>query len=99
MVNNTMKANYGDMRNNAAAITKAASDYKTNVNKLFQEVEQLSDAWKGEDNQEYVKTVSTYRQDMTTLGVAVDGYADFLRKAANTLNNTQDEIRNMAGRL
>lgn len=97
--NNTLKADFATMRNSAASITKASEDYKTNVNKLFQEVEQLSDAWDGVDNQEYVKTVSNYRQDMINLGIAVDGYADFLRKAANTLNNTQDEIKNMAGRL
>ena len=99
MMNGDLKADYANMRNDASAISKAADDYKSNVAKLFNEVEQLSDAWKGIDNQEYVTKVSEYRQDMTTLGVAVNGYADFLRNAAARISATQDEIRSNAGRL
>ena len=94
-----MKASYGEMKSNADEISKAANDYKINVEKLFQEVDQLSDAWKGVDNQEYVTTVNGYKKDMESLGVAVDGYAKFLTKAANVLNSTQEEVKNMAGRL
>ena len=71
-----MKASYGEMKSNADEISKAASDYKSNVEKLFQEVEQLSDAWKGVDNQEYVRTVNGYKQEMNDLGVAVDAFRE-----------------------
>ena len=94
-----IKASYGEMKTNANAISKAANDYKTNVGKLYQEVDELVDAWKGADNQEYATKVNSYKQDMESLGVAVDGYAKFLEKAADALNATQDEIKNMAGRL
>ena len=44
-------------------------------------------------------TVNGYKEDMKSLGVAVDGYAKFLQKAAATLNTTQEEIKNLASRL
>ena len=67
-----IKASYEGMRNDASAITKASGDYKTNVNKLYQEVDQLADVWKGTDNQEYATKVNSYKQDMLNLGVAVE---------------------------
>ncbi len=94
-----IKASYGDMKRDSDAITKAADDYKINVEKLYQEVDQLSDAWKGDDNQEYVTTVNGYKKDIESLGLAVEGYAKFLAKAASVLNTTQDEVKNLAGRL
>lgn len=94
-----IKASYGEMKSAADGITKAANNYQTNLEKLYQEVDQLNDAWKGADNQEYIAKVNSYKEDMKSLGVAVDGYAKFLQKAANALNMTQEEIKNMAGRL
>ena len=94
-----IKASYGEMKTAADEISQAASNYKSNVEKLYQEVDQLSDSWKGTDNQEFVTTVNGYKEDMKSLGVAVDGYAKFLQKAAATLSTTQDEIKNLAGRL
>ena len=94
-----IKASYEGMRNDASAITKAAGDYKASVNKLYQEVDQLADVWKGTDNQEYATKVNSYKQDMLNLGVAVDGYADFLRRAANTIQTTQESVSSAAGKL
>lgn len=94
-----IKASYGEMRSDAEQISNAAGNYKSNVEKLFQEVEQLGDVWKGTDNQEYVTKVSGYKEDMISLGTAVDGYAKFLQASADAINKTQDEVKNLAGRL
>lgn len=94
-----IKASYGEMKSNSDEIAKAASDYKSNVEKLYQEVDQLADVWKGTDMDQYTTTVNGYKKDMESLGVAVEGYARFLAKAANILNTTQEDVKNMAGRL
>ncbi len=93
------KANYGEMRNAAADITKAAGEYKSNVAKLYHVVDQLGNVWKGTDMEQYTTTVNGYKHDMTNLGVAVEGYASFLRKAANGIQATQEEVRSMVGKL
>ena len=94
-----IRASYGEMKSAANEITNAADNYKMNVEKLYKEVEQLDSAWKGVDNQEYVNKVNSYKSDMTSLGTAVAGYAEFLQRAADALNATQEDIKNEAGRL
>ena len=91
-------ANYADMRKAAADITKAAGEYKSNVAKLYRIVDQLGNVWKGTDMDQYTTTVNGYKNDMTNLGVAVEGYASFLQKAATGIQGTQEEVTSMIGK-
>lgn len=94
-----IRASYAEMKNDAHEITNASEGYTQNVEKVYQEVDRLAENWKGVDNQQYVSKVNSYKEDMLSLGIAVDGYAKFLTRSANMLNDTQDSVADMAGRL
>lgn len=94
-----IRASYGEMLSSATSISNASQEYKTNVDALYRIVDNLSNNWKGIDNINFANTVNGYKEDLKSLGDVVDNYAKFLSKAANIINQTQNDISNAAGRL
>ncbi len=94
-----IRASYAEMLSAATNITKAADDYKANVDSLYQIVDNLSSNWKGSDNISFANTVTGYKDDLKSLGDVVDSYAKFLSKSAQTISQTQDEISGAARKL
>ncbi|MBQ8891500.1 MAG: WXG100 family type VII secretion target [Bacilli bacterium] len=94
-----IKANYAEMQSAATEISKAAEEYKTNVEGVYQIVDSLVNHWKGADNVKFANTVNDYKNDLTSLGDVVNSYGEFLNKSAQIISSTQDEISSAAGRL
>ena len=94
-----IKATYAEMQSDANGISKAAEEYKTNVDSLYGIVDNLSSVWQGKDNLDFASTVNGYKEDLKSLGDVVNSYAEFLNKAASTISQTQDEISGAATRL
>ena len=56
-------------------------------------------AWQGVDNQAFTTQIEGFRQDFEMMAKLMDEYSTFLRTAAKTYQQTQDEIVNQAQRL
>lgn len=76
-----------------------ASEYLGEVNKIYQNVENLRNAWKGTDNQAYIDKVLTYKDDIENLGKVVNSYGLFCAETAANLERVQSEIASAAGKL
>ncbi|MBR3661173.1 MAG: WXG100 family type VII secretion target [Bacilli bacterium] len=94
-----IRANYAGMQSDANEISKAATEYKNNVDSLYQIVDNLVENWKGSDNVSFANKVNEYKGDLKALGDIVDNYASFLKKAAGAISGAQDEISSAAGKL
>lgn len=94
-----IRASYEEMESAATKIGAAGGEYKTNVDALYSEVEKLKDVWDGVDNQKYVATVNSYKEDLRALGDVVEKYASFLNKTSQVIKETQEGISTAAGRL
>jgi len=94
-----IRASYAEMQSAATEISKASEEYKTNVDALYQVVDNLVNNWKGSDNVSFANTVNGYKEDLKALGDVVNSYATFLNKAAAAISATQDEVSSAAGRL
>ena len=94
-----IKASYEDMQSAANNITKAAEEYKANVDNLYQIVDNLVNNWKGSDNVRFAETVNGYKEDLKALGDIVNSYATFLNNSARTINETQESVSSAASRL
>ena len=96
---NTMKMSFGDVGQAANELIQAGEGYIENVKVLYQIIDNLEENWKGEDNQNYVTTVNSYKDDIMTLGTVVKQYGMFLEGSKNIISETQDDITSRAGRL
>ena len=94
-----IRATYDEMQSQATEISKAAEDYKLNVDSLYGIIDNLSSNWQGADNVRFANTVNGYKEDLKALGDAVNSYATFPKKAANIINETQSDVSNAASRL
>ena len=94
-----IRASYAEMQSAATEISKASGEYKSNVDSLYQIVDNLVENWKGTDNVSFANTVNGYKETLKNLGDVVDNYATFLNKAAAAISATQDEVSSAAGKL
>ena len=94
-----IRASYAEMQSAATEMSKAAEEYKNNVEGLYQIVDSLVNNWKGADNVKFAETVNGYKNDLTALGDIVNSYAGFLNKSAQVISETQDSVSSAASRL
>ena len=71
-----------------------ADEVRSNINKIYSNIDDLSSRWKGADNQAYVAKTNEYRPDMDKLVEVLDNFGTFLIDAANSYQSTQDSIIN-----
>lgn len=76
-----------------------ASEYASEVNKIYNAVEELKNGWQGADNQSYVTKVNEYKETIENLGKVIEDYGTFLIQTSESLQQLQDDIASAAGRL
>lgn len=59
-------------------IAKSAASYKTTSENIFNEVNSMSSAWQGADNQAFVNQISGFREDFKKMDDLLNLYADML---------------------
>ena len=74
-------------------------DYQNEVTKIYSNIENLRNAWSGQDNETYINKVNEYKADIEKLGKVIDRYGLFLVETARNLENIQNEIASQAGKL
>ena len=80
-------------------VQSLAQDYQNEVSKIYSNIENLRNAWSGQDNQAYINKVNEYKADIENLGKVIDRYGLFLVETARNLENIQNEIASQAGKL
>lgn len=95
----TIKVDPAQLNATASQVESAAGEYRKLYNKLFSDVGGMRAAWQGVDNQAFTQQIEGFRDDFEMMAKLMDEYGTFLRNAAKTYQQTQDEIVSQAQRL
>ncbi len=94
-----IKVNPAQLNTTAAQIDSAAGEYQKLSNKLFSDVGAMRAAWQGIDNQAFTSQIEGFKEDFQMMQQLMVEYANFLKQAAKTYEQTQQEIVAGARRL
>ncbi len=77
-----------------------AEEYTQLYTQLYAGVSELQSSWTGEDHDAFVTQIEGFKDDFDKMKTLMTQYADFLRAAAQTYADAQDQIagavRNLA---
>ena len=94
-----LRASYAEIAGIAGRVTTLSSQYRSCVDDVYKTIDSLNEVWKGSDNVQFVDKVRSYQKLLNDLGVEIENYATRLNKTAEVLQQSQEEIKNLAGRL
>lgn len=88
-----------ELEQTAAKVEQAENDFQLKKRELYQQVEALSNAWKGKDNLAFVNQIEAYQEDLQKISTILLQYVDFLRHSAQAYRDTQETLQTEANRL
>ena len=95
----SIKVDPAQLNSTAAQVETAAGQYRQLYNRLFGDVEGMRAAWQGVDNVAFTTRIEGFRQDFDLMAKLMDEYSSFLRMAAQTYQQAQQEVVSQAQRL
>ncbi|MCR8643645.1 WXG100 family type VII secretion target [Paenibacillus sp. N1-5-1-14] len=76
-----------------------SAEYQRLYDQLFNEVKNMGNAWKGQDNVAYTTQIEGFRDDFDNMKKLMEQYSGFLKQSATTYKETQTDIVSAAKRL
>ena len=73
--------------------------YENQYHQLYLIVDELSHVWKGKDNQTFTTQIKGFEADFVAMKKLMQEYALYLRKAAKSYRDTQNERAALARQL
>lgn len=83
----------------AANIALQSEEYERQYKLLFNEIEAMGAAWKGNDNMEFVNQIKSFMEDFQQMSTLLKQYSDFLSKSSKAYVQVQNDTINAAKRL
>lgn len=83
----------------AGNVDSKIGQYVKQYQKLYSEIDSLSNNWKGEGNQAYAKQINSFKSEFENLKKVLDNYVAFLKEAARVYRETEQNIKDGAGKL
>lgn len=83
----------------AAQVDRLADDYEREYGAMFNTVQEMQNAWSGEDNVAFTTQIEGFRDDFQRMTKLMRDYAAYLRKAAAAYRETQDNVASTAKTL
>ena len=96
----SIKVTTEDLRNAASTVDNLAIEYDKEYAALFQDVETLTSTdYTGDDATAFRNQVEGFRDDFNKMKQLMNEYADYLRQAASTYEDTQANVKNTIASL
>lgn len=96
----SIKVTTEDLRNAASTVDNLAIEYDKEYAALFQDVETLTSTdYTGDDATAFRNQVEGFRDDFNKMKQLMNEYADYLRQAAATYEDTQSNVKNTIASL
>ena len=95
----SIKVDPAVLRSTASKVDAQAGEYRKQVAQLYAEVDTMQAAWQGPDNLAFANQIKTFKADFDRMAKLMDEYSIFLKKAADSYQSTQDQIKSAAKRL
>lgn len=83
----------------ACDIEQEENVYRQAVQELFEQVSSLSQAWQGEDNLAFVRSINSYKNDLEKIAIIMNQYINFLSNSAKAYQETQANLKMEAEHL
>ena len=97
---NSIKVTTEDLKKAASNVDNLAIEYAKEYEAFFQDIETLTTAdYVGADATEFRNQVEGFHEDFNKMKKLMNDYADFLRQAAATYEDTQENIKQQAKSL
>ncbi len=87
------------LESSANTMDDYTTQYRMQIQKLYQEIEVMSSAWQGSDNVAFVNQIHGYHNDFLKIAALLTQYIEFLRSTARAYRQTQAELVSQATRL
>ena len=96
----SIKVTTEDLRNAASNVDNLAIEYSKEYAALFQDVETLTSTdYTGDDATAFRNQVEGFRDDFEKMKDLMNQYAEYLRQAAATYEDTQSNVKNQISSL
>ena len=95
----SIKVDPAVLTSTAAKVDAQSAEYRKQYGQLYAEVDAMQSAWQGADNQAFTTQIKGFKPDFEKMAKLMDDYSTFLKKAAETYQKTQDEIKSAASKL
>jgi NTP pyrophosphatase (non-canonical NTP hydrolase) len=82
----------GSLRDLGNRVSKLSTDYKTEVTKIYNIVDELNQGWDDNSNKAYVAKVREYKDLFDELGEVINNYGIFMIKAAAKYERAIEDI-------
>lgn len=83
----------------ATRIENQCQVYESLYRQLYQSVNDLALGWKGKDNQSFTTQIKGFEADFIAMKKLMEEYASYLRRAAKSYRDTQNERAVLARQL
>lgn len=90
------QANFEELESTGKTLISKASEYNSEVNAIYKQIDELQQGWQGADNQAFGAQVNTYKEPMLKLGSAIEESGQFLIQVSNVIQDTQNKISDAA---
>lgn len=87
------------LRSASTTINSKAQEYQGLYGQLYSLVEELQGAWSGTDNTAFTTQIEGFKDDFDYMHQLMIDYANSIQKAAETYEQTQEQIANDAKNL
>lgn len=96
----SIKVTTDNLRNAASIVDNLAIEYNQEYAALFQDVATLTSTdYTGDDATAFRNQVEGFREDFNKMKQLMNEYADYLRQAASTYEDTQANVKNTIASL
>lgn len=99
MAYKVIKVSPDEVRDIAEQIIGKAGEYKDTYTALYSKAEEMKAQWSGTDNTAYINQINGFKDDLEKMYALMNDYADYLKKAAQTYEETQTSIAQQAAKL
>lgn len=83
----------GVVKGEASKINGYVTDYKAEINNIYETIDSLRSGWEGAAKDEYMTKTDECRPDLDALGQKIDEYANWLTSTANSLEQFDQSVQ------
>lgn len=94
-----IRVNTEQLRTYGEQVNSGGSEYNSEINSLYETIDQLRDGWTGANQQAYLSTMDNYKSDLMKLGEVIQDIGTDLITISNTYQSLQDELTSAANNL
>ena len=92
MAKDKLSVTYAQLEAASNKVESKANDYRAAYTRLYGRVDSLSTGMAGDDHKAFVEQINGFKDDFQRMEQLMHEYAEYLKKAAITLRETEERL-------